>query len=98
MLDGSWDCTVNTPLGVQKSVVTFKTDGMTVAGQGTAPTGETVTLRNIAQEGSKVSWSVSVSKPMKLDVAVSVTMSGNTASGKVKFGLFGSGKVTMTRR
>lgn len=98
MIDGSWDCAVDTPLGVQKSVLTFKTDGMAIAGQGTAPTGETVTLRNITQEGSKVSWNVAVNKPMKLDVTVSVTVSGNSASGKAKFGLFGSGKVTMTRR
>lgn len=98
MIDGSWDCAVNTPLGVQKSILTFKREGMKLTGQGATPTGESTALRDISAEGDKVSWTVSVDKPMKLDVKMSVTVTGNAATGKAKFGLFGSGQVNMTRR
>lgn len=98
MIDGSWDCAVNTPLGVQKSILTFKREGMKLTGQGATLTGDTTPLRDISAEGDKVSWTVSVDKPMKLDVKMSVTVAGNAATGKAKFGLFGSGQVNMTKR
>lgn len=98
MIDGVWDCSVTTPLGAQKSVLTFKRDGMTITGQGTAPSGESTALRNVTVEGDKVSWNVSVDKPMKLEVKMSVTVSGNAATGKAKFGLFGSGQISMAKR
>lgn len=97
-IEGSWDCVVDTPVGVQKSVLTFKKNGMAVTGQGSSGTGEATDLRDVSVDGDKVSWTVSVQKPMKLEVKVTVTVTGNTATGKAKLGLFGSAKVNMTKR
>lgn len=97
-IEGSWDCVVDTPVGVQKSVVTFKRNGTAITGQGSSGAGDVTDLRDVSVEGDKVSWSVSVQKPMKLDVKVSVTVAGNAATGKAKLGLFGSAKVNMTKR
>ena len=36
-IDGTWDITVNTPMGAQQSTIAFTTDGDTLSGDVTAP-------------------------------------------------------------
>lgn len=97
-IEGTWDCAVNTPIGMQRSVLTFIADGHAVTGQGVSEAGDVAELRNVTMDGDKVSWTATVVNPVKLDVKVGVTVAGNSATGKVKLGIFGTAPVTMTRR
>lgn len=98
IIDGAWDCEVSTPLGLQKSVLTFKTVDNTLAGEGVSATGDVAELRELKVDGDKVSWIASVEKPLKLDVKVEVVVVGDAAKGKAKLGMLGSSPVSMTRR
>ncbi len=97
-IEGTWDCAVNTPIGLQTSVLTFNAQGHAVTGHGVSADGDVAVLRNIVVQGDKVSWAATVEKPVKLDVKVEVTVAGNSATGKVKLGIFGTSPVNMSRR
>lgn len=97
-IEGTWDCTVDTPMGAQKSVLTFKNADGSLTGSATSSTGETIELKDISESGTEASWTVPVEKPIKLDVKTTVTVSGTSATGKAKLGMFGTAQVNMTKK
>ena len=88
--DGTWEITVNSPIGAQPSTVTLQTDGSTLTGEQTG-NGETGPIYDGTVGGDSVSWSVDVSKPMKLTIRFKGTIEGDTISGKAKAGGFPGG-------
>lgn len=96
-LDGVWDGVVNSPMGLQKSTLTLKTQGGTVTGESDGG-GASVPLLNGKIDGDKVSWSLDVTSPMKLKVNFEATLNGDTLEGVAKPGMFGKFAFTATRR
>jgi hypothetical protein len=88
-IDGKWNTVVKSPMGDQKSLVTFKQDGSTLSGSGEAQ-GNTTQLQDGKIDGNAVSWKIAITSPMPMTLEFTGTVDGDAMSGTVKAGAFGS--------
>jgi hypothetical protein len=95
-IDGKWNMVVKSPMGDQKSVVTFKAEGGTLTGTGEAQ-GNSQAIANGKVDGNNVSWSVSITTPFPMTLEFAGAVAGDSISGKVKAGSFGSFDFSGTR-
>jgi hypothetical protein len=96
-VDGTWKLIVNTPMGAQESTLTLSTAGGTLSGTQSAPNGGSKDIEDGSVSGNDVSWKASISKPMPMTLQFSGTVDGDTISGTVKLGMFGSAGFSGTR-
>jgi hypothetical protein len=96
-VDGTWKLVVNTPMGPQESTLNLTSSGGTLTGTQVAPNGGSATIEEGTVDGNEVSWKASISKPMAMTLQFSGTVEGDTISGKVKLGMFGSSGFSGTR-
>jgi len=94
--DGKWEIVINSPMGAVKAKLDLKTDGGTLTGtqeaaQGSGP------LENGKVEGDNLSWSAKITSPMPMTLDFTGTVAGDTLSGSVKAGSFGSFPFSGTR-
>ena len=94
-VDGSWDCTVKSPLGDQKMTVTVKTEGSTWSGTVSGAMGSS----DISGEanGNQISWKQQMTVPMPMTLDCNATAEGDTMTGTVGAGAFGSFPLSGTR-
>ena len=94
-VDGSWDCTVKSPLGDQKMTVTVKSDGATWSGNVSGAMGSS----DISGEanGNTISWKQQMTVPMPMTLDCTATADGDTLTGTVGAGAFGSFPLSGTR-
>lgn len=88
---GTWALTIRTPIGRIRAEMTFtETDG--VLSGFAVGTAETVALQNISvtqtDEGERVTWKQSITKPLRLNldfdvIAVGDTMHGHSRAGRL---------------
>lgn len=95
-LDGTWDVVTKTPMGDQKALMTIVTDGGTFSGK-LENSMAILTLENGRVEGTTLTWTMELTAPMKMTLNGTATISGDTLTGKVKAGIFGSSAMTGTR-
>ena len=88
-LDGNWTITLKTPMGDQKSDLTFKVDGGAVTGVQSAQ-GQTKPIADGKIDGDTVTWSNSITTPMPMTLEFTGVVSGDTLTGTCKAGAFGS--------
>ncbi|MFE4450615.1 hypothetical protein [Streptomyces sp. NPDC056796] len=95
--EGVWDLSVSTPIGTIEAVVEFaRQDGVLT---GTAlGAGERVALRDLRLEGGLLTWKQAVTRPLRLDLAFTVTLDGSTLTGTSRAGRLPASKVTGRRR
>jgi len=93
---GTWNLTIDTPIGKQHAtlVLTENADGSWEGTSRSLDSGEEGALADLTVDGNDVGWHQSVTKPMKLNLKVTVTIDGDKLSGKAKAGMFPA--VTMT--
>ena len=87
--DGTWNLTMNTPMGERRSTLTLSTAGGTLTGKQEAE-GNTTDIAEGTVNGNDVSWQVSITNPMPLTLTFSGTVDGNTMNGTADTGMFGS--------
>ena len=94
-VDGSWDCVVKSPLGDQKMTIVVKTDGATWSGTVSGAMGAS----DISGEadGETISWKQQMTVPMPMTLDCQATASGDTLTGTVGAGAFGSFPLNGTR-
>lgn len=95
-VDGSWNITMNTPMGERKATLTLKSNGTTLTGTQAAEQGSA----DIAEgkvDGNKLSWKVSIQQPMPLTLDFSGTVTGDAMAGEMGVGFMGSFPFTGTR-
>lgn len=93
----TWNLTIQTPIGPQASVATFVRDGASLGGRIEGRMGgEAITDGRI--DGDVLTWVNDVQKPAKIKLAFTAMIEGDTLTGKVKMGLFGSFNVTGQRQ
>ena len=95
-LDGTWETVTNTPMGQQKATVTLQTDGDSLSGTMASAQG-TVDVKDGSVDGNTGTWKVSITSPMPMTLEFSATADGDSISGSVKLGAFGSATFTGTR-
>lgn len=88
-VDGTWNLTMETPMGERRSKLTLKSDGGTLTGSQEAE-GNTTDIFEGSVNGNNVSWKVSITNPMPLTLSFSGSVNGDTMSGNADTGMFGS--------
>jgi hypothetical protein len=96
-VDGSYDCVTKSPMGDQKSVFTVTSDGATFTGQNAGAMGS-LDVENGKVDGNKLSWTMNMKVPMPMTLEAEATIDGDTLTGTIKAGAFGSMAMTGTRQ
>lgn len=94
-VDGTWNTTVNSPMGVQKGVLTVKSDGAAFSGSMQSPQGTNDISGKV--DGNTLTWSSQLTQPFPITLEFTVTVDGDAMSGSVKAGAFGSSPLTGER-
>ena len=97
---GNRDLTIATPVGRLSVSMTFRDTGNGIAGTARGR-GETVAVHDIVsipgQDGEHVTWTQSITKPLRLDLVFDVVVSGDSLSGVSRAGRLPASKVTGER-
>jgi len=88
-VDGTWNLTMETPMGERRSTLTLSTSGGTLTGKQEAE-GNTTEIADGTVNGNSASWKVSITNPMPLTLTFSGTVDGNSMTGSADTGMFGS--------
>jgi hypothetical protein len=94
---GSWDVTIDTPIGKIEAVFAIAEEGGAI--QGTASTDdETVDFLDPVANGNQLTWTQDVTTPMRLSLKFEVTVDGDTMTGTSKAPMIPASKVNGTRK
>jgi hypothetical protein len=94
-VDGTYDVTVKSPLGDQKSTLTVKSDGATFTGTNSGAMGSNDVSGTV--DGNTLAWKQEMTVPMPMTLDMSATVDGDTITGTVGAGAFGSFPMNGTR-
>ena len=87
--DGTWNLTMQTPMGERRSTLTLAAAGGSLTGTQEAE-GNTTDITDGSVSGNDVSWKVAITNPMPLTLTFSGSVNGNTLNGTADTGMFGS--------
>ena len=87
--DGTWNLTLETPMGERRSTLTLVTAGGALTGTQEAE-GNTTDIAEGAVNGNALTWKVSVTNPMPLTLTFNGSVDGDAISGTADTGMFGS--------
>ncbi len=89
-VDGTYNIAIDTPMGSRPGKLLLKTDGSSLSGTYTAEGSEN-TLKDGTVSGEDFTFSTQVSTPMgQIILVIKGTVSGDSISGQVQAGDFGS--------
>jgi aerobic carbon-monoxide dehydrogenase large subunit len=94
-IDGDWKMVLATPMGPQEMTGRFETNGDSLQGYLRSPEGRQSFTGTVA--GNRLKFDLKVEKPMKITLKYDIEVEGDTLSGRVKMGIFGSAKLTGER-
>ena len=94
--DGTWNTTINTPMGAQNGTLTLQTSGGTLTGKMAGAQGE-ILLTEGKADGDNLSWKAQMTSPMPMVLEFTATVDGDKISGNVKLGAFGNATFSGTR-
>jgi hypothetical protein len=97
-IDGQWDCTAQSPMGEQKSVLTItsKPDGSFVGTNAGALGSLDITDGQVT--GDQVTFKMELKTPFPMMLTVEGELAGDTMQGTIDTGAFGRFPVTATRK
>lgn len=95
--NGIWDLSLATPIGNMTAVIELREEAGALRGTAFG-SGEEIPLREIAVDGSRLTWKQSITKPIRLNLTFDVSVDGDTMTGTSKAGLLPSSKVSGQRR
>lgn len=93
---GKYECTVKSPMGDQKSVMTVNVDGDTWTGDNAGAQGS-LEITDGKVDGNTLTWSMNMTVPMPMKLEGTATVDGDTITGSIKAGMFGSMPMSGTR-
>lgn len=90
---GTWNLTMQTPMGNREVSVELNQDGDALTGTASAD-GNSNEIGNGRIEGGKAMFDVEVTSPMPLTLSFDLEADGESISGNCKLGMFGNAPVT----
>jgi len=94
---GAYDCVTKSPMGDQKSVFTVTVDGDSFTGSNAGGMGA-LDVENGKVDGNKLNWTMNMKVPMPMTLECEATVDGDTLTGSIKAGPFGSMAMSGTRQ
>ena len=94
--NGTWNTTINTPMGAQNGTLELNVDGSDLSGKMSSPQGE-MAIENGAIDGDSLSWKAAITAPMPMTLEFSATVDGDAITGTVKLGAFGEAEFSGNR-
>lgn len=94
--DGTWNVTMDTPMGAQQMTITFVSNGNELSGKLGSPQGE-MEFTGGTIDGDNLAWTVAIEQPMPMNIETTATIDGDNITGESKLGSFGTAKLTGTR-
>ena len=95
-VDGTYETVVKSPLGDQKSTLTVKSDGDSFTGSNSGAMGS-VDITDGKVDGNTLTWTMKMTVPMPMSLDCTATVDGDTITGSVGAGAFGSFPMSGTR-
>jgi hypothetical protein len=95
-IDGTWNVSINSPMGKQKGVLELRTEGDKLFGTGKAM-GNTMEVLDGAVDGDNVTFAMEINRPMTMRMEFKLAVTGDTIAGEVKAGMLGKQKVSGER-
>ncbi len=95
-VDGTWNVSVQSPMGEQKAQLVLKSEGDALSGAGKTA-GNSVDIANGKVEGDKATWQMTIQQPFPMTLDYDVIVAGDEMRGMVKAGAFGSFPITGQR-
>ncbi len=93
---GSWDVTIDTPIGTIAAVFDITEQDGSISGVGRTDA-ETVDFYDVVADGDQLTWLQDVTTPMKLTLKFVITVERDTMIGTSKAGIFPASKVHGSR-
>ena len=87
-IDGTWNCTVKSPLGDQSLTLTLTSQGESFSGQAGGAMGSLPVSGSVS--GDKLTWKMSITVPMPMTLDCEATIADGTLTGNVNAGAFGA--------
>ncbi len=94
--DGTWNITVDTPMGSRTTTIELKADGDKLEGTQSEGSNKTAITEGRA-DGDHVSWKIAIADPMPMTLEFTGKVEGDKISGKADTGMFGSFPFSGTR-
>ncbi len=95
-VSGTYACTVKTPMGDQNGNFTVNADGDSFTG-GMAGAMGSMDAQDGKVAGDTLTWKMDMKVPMPITLDCTATVDGDTLTGEVRAGAFGSMPLTGTR-
>jgi len=88
-VDGTWNLTMQTPMGERRATLVAASQGGTLTGKQSGD-GASTDVFDGAVNANDVSWKISITNPMPLTLQFTGTVDGDKMSGKMSAGALGS--------
>jgi hypothetical protein len=95
--DGTWNCSVDSPMGKQEMKITLASNGGQLTGTLSSPAMGDTDLKEGTAEGNSARWKCSLTKPMAMSLDFTAKLDGESLSGEVRLGFMGKAKFTGVR-
>ena len=96
-VEGTYDIAIQSPMGEQKGQLTVQPSGNGFTGTVSNPMMGTMEVSDGKIDGNKLTWKMDMKVPMPMTLDCDATVDGDTITGSVKAGAFGSLALTGTR-
>jgi hypothetical protein len=93
---GTWNVTINSPMGAQQGTLDLAVDGDTLTGTMNGAAGS-MPLADGKADGNALSWTANMTSPMPMKLEFAAEVDGDAISGTVKLGAFGNATFSGTR-
>jgi hypothetical protein len=95
-IDGSWDTLVKSPMGDQKATMTIQSAGDSFTGTFNGGMGSSE-VKNGKIDGDTLTWAMDITVPMPMTLTGEAKVEGDTLTGGVTAGAFGTFPLSGTR-
>ena len=96
-VDGTYDVTVKSPLGEQKMTLTVNSSGAGWTGSAAGGMGS-MDIADGQIDGDTLKWTMNMTVPMPMKLDCTATVDGDSISGQVGVGAFGSFPLNGTKQ
>lgn len=93
---GTWDVTIDTPIGAIEAHFDITEQDGSISGVGRTDK-ESVPFYDVVADGDQLTWLQDVTTPMKLTLKFAVSVDGDTMTGTSKAGFLPASKLQGTR-